>query len=157
MKKLLIVTLLVTLLALVGCTFRGEPAPKSVDVEFNGHSHTITGFEEIENSLVSLLDAAGFEKIVVYDCSDLTADVLENRKGTTVVERCIGLVTDKQTGDGKILNTESEGDYISYRKVYQDKTEGTIILSYMVYGSDNNHIDDIIDRYDFILTREWED
>ena len=156
MKKFLTIALLGVLLIFSGCA-KSEAEP-AVTVDINGHMQTITGFEEIESAMVSMLDAAGFEKIVVYDCSELTAEILESRKGTTIIERCIGLVTDKEAGDGRILNVASEmGDYISYRRVYYPKTEGTVILSYMVYGSDNNHIDDIVERYDFILTREWED
>lgn len=155
MKKFLTIALLGVLLVFSGCA-KSEAEP-AVTVDINGDKQTITGFAEIENSMVSMLDAAGFDRIVVYDCSELTAEILESRKGTTIIERCIGLVTDKEAGDGRILNTTSEGDYISYRRVYHPKTEGTVILSYMVYGSDNNHIDDIVERYDFILSREWED
>lgn len=155
MKKFLTIALLGVLLIFGGCA--KSEAEHAVTVDINGHKQTIAGFEEIENSMLSMLDAAGFERIVVYDCSELTTEILENRKGTTVIERCIGLVIDEKAGDGKILNTTGEGNYISYRGVYHPKTEGTVILSYMVYGSDNNYIDDIVERYDFILSREWED
>lgn len=153
MKKLL-ATVILGLFLLSGCApDKSEPF---VTVDINGNVHAISGFGEIEDSLLSLLDAAGAENIVLYDCSELSAEILENRQGTTVVERCVGLVTDADAGDGKILNTTG-GYYISYRGVYHPKTEGTLILSYMVYGSDNNYIDDIVERYDFVLSREWED
>lgn len=154
MRKFVIAIIGILLLSFCGCSFPNS----SVMVEINGRNHEVSGFQEIEESLLSLLDAAGAEEIRLYDCSELTMDILENRQGTTIVERCIGLVTNAQTGDGKILNLpEGSGDYISYRGVYHPVDDGTVILSYMVYSPDNNYFDDIVERYDFVLDREWED
>lgn len=154
MKKVCSLLIAVFLLISCGCSAK----EKSVVVEFNGAQHTITGFEKIESSLLSLLSVAGNDNIELYDCSDLTAEVLENRKGTTIVERCIGIVTDRRSGDGKVLNLPEDcGYYISYRDIYRPISDGTIMLSYMVYNPDNNYIDDIMERYDFVLSREWED
>ena len=36
----------------------------------------------------------------IYDSGDLTAEILENRNGKVIVERCVGIVTDSETGDG---------------------------------------------------------
>lgn len=95
----------------------------------------------------------------IYDASELSAEILENRKGTVIVERCIGFVTDKTTGDGKVLNAYDKNyDYISYRSVTDQKYyDGTVFISYMIYNPENNYIDDITERYDFVLCREWED
>lgn len=154
MKKFIVIAILGVLLIFSGCSpSKNEP---SVVVHINGDAYTISGFGEIEDSLLSLLEIAGAENIVLYDCSELSAEILENRQGTTIVERCIGIVTDKQTDRGVILNAD-DGYYISYSNVYHPKTEGTMILSYMVYGSDNNYVDDVVERYDFVLSREWED
>lgn len=154
MKKVFSLLMVAFLLITCGCSAK----EKSVTVELNGSQHTITGFEEIESSLISLLSAAGDNNIELYDCSELTAEVLENRKGTTIVERCIGIVTDKQAGDGRILNLPEDcGCYISYRGIYRPISDGTIMLSYMVYNPDSNYVDDIIERYDFVLSREWEE
>lgn len=112
--------------------------------------------EDIETSLVRLLDAAGHENIVVYDASELTTEILENRRGTMVVERCIGMVTDAENGDGVILNAyDEEYNYIGYRGIYWPLNKGTVVLSYMVYNPNNEYIDDIVERYDFILDIEW--
>lgn len=154
MKKVCSLLIVAFLLITCGCSAK----EKSVIVEFNGEQHTITGFEEIESSLISLLNAAGNDNIELYDCSELTSEVLESRKGTTIVERCIGIVTDEQSGDGRVLNLPEDcGYYISYRGIYRPISNGTIMLSYMVYNPDNNYIDDIMERYDFVLSREWED
>lgn len=141
MKKL-IAFLLVSILLVVLCvcvTACNNPSP----------------IEDIETSLVRLLDAAGHENITVYDASELTAEILENRRGTMVVERCIGMITDAEQGDGVILNACDEGYYISYREVSWPLSKGTVVLSYMVYNPNNEYIDDIIERYDFILDIEW--
>lgn len=154
MKKFAVFVMGILLLSFCGCS----PKNDAVTVEINGSSHEVTGFNEIESSLLSLLDAAGAEEIRLYDCSELTTEILENRQGTTIVERCIGLVTNKQTGDGMILNLPEDcGYYISYRNVYHPISDGTVMLSYMVYSPDNNYVDDIVERYDFVLDREWED
>lgn len=142
MKKLTIFLLVVLLLTVSSaCTAAGKNDGSQID--------------NIETCLVSLLEAAGNQNIVVYDASELTANILENRRGTTVVERCFGRVTNAEQGDGKILNyADADYYYISYRGVYRPLSDGTILLSYMVYNPDNGYVDDIVERYDFILDVE---
>lgn len=94
-------------------------------------------------------------QIIKYDSGDLTAEILENRNGKVIVERCVGIVTDSETGDGMILNTDPDHYYISYAGV-DGVTDGTVIVSYMVYSTKNNSIDDIEERYDYIASREYE-
>ncbi len=139
MKKLMIFALVVSLLAVsCACTVSGKADSFQID--------------DIESCLVDLLRAAGNENIVVYDASELTADILENRRGTMVVERCFGVVTDAKQGDGRVLNpADKDYDYIGYRGVYWPLSDGTVLLSYMVYNPDNGYIDDIVERYDFVL------
>lgn len=142
MKKLMIFALTVLLLAVsCGCAAAGKAESSQID--------------DIESCLVDLLRAAGNENIVVYDASELTADILENRCGTTVVERCFGVVTDAKQGDGRVLNpADKDYDYIGYRGVYWPVSDGTVLLSYMIYNPDNGYVDDIVERYDFILDIE---
>ena len=92
----------------------------------------------------------------LYDASDLTAEILESRNGSYIIERCIGFVTDSKEGRGKLLNFHDGGDYISYAGVNGIR-DGSVVLSYMVYNPDNNSIDDISERYDFIISKEYED
>lgn len=91
----------------------------------------------------------------IYDSGDLTAEILENRNGRVIVERCVGIVTDSETGDGMILNTDPDHYYISYAGV-DGVTDGTVIVSYMVYSTKNNSTDDIEERYDYIASMEYE-
>ena len=103
---------------------------------------------ETEELFLSEMEENGLTNYELYDSSELTADILESRKGTTIIERCIGFVTNGQTGDGAILNAADKNyNYISYRS----------IVTYLIYNPDNNYIDDITERYDFVISREWED
>ena len=113
---------------------------------------------ETEELFLSEMEENGLTNYELYDSSELTADILESRKGTTIIERCIGFVTNGQTGDGAILNAADKNyNYISYRSIDQEYCDGTVILTYLIYNPDNNYIDDIMERYDFVISREWED
>lgn len=113
---------------------------------------------ETEELFLSEMEENGLTNYELYDSSELTADILESRKGTTIIERCIGFVTNGQTGDGAILNAADKNyNYISYRSIDQEYCDGTVILTYLIYNPDNNYIDDITERYDFVISREWED
>lgn len=113
---------------------------------------------ETEELFLSEMEENGLTDYELYDSSELTADILESRKGTTIIERCIGFVTNGQTGDGAILNAADKNyNYISYRSIGQEYCDGTVILTYLIYNPDNNYIDDITERYDFVISREWED
>lgn len=39
----------------------------------------------------------------LVDSSELTTELLENREGITIIERCIGMAINAETGDGVIL------------------------------------------------------
>ena len=116
-------------------------------------------WREIEDCFIEDVLAYMPYEYKLYDASELSAEILENRNGMVIVERCIGFVTDKTTGDGKVLNAyDKDYDYISYRSVTDQKYyDGTVFISYMIYNPENNYIDDITERYDFVLCREWED
>ena len=61
-------------------------------------------------------------------------------------------VKDADTGEGILLNTEDPNfNFISYRGVYRPISNGSVVLSYMVYSSYNNSVDDIVERYDFVI------
>lgn len=102
-------------------------------------------------AIFALLFVGAFVR--VYDSSELTAEVLENRIGRIVVERCVGVVTDAERGDGKLLNAEDpEYSYIGYRNLGFPVSDGAEVLSYMVYNPINNGVDDIILRLDFPIS-----
>lgn len=164
MKKfLLLLMVLLLLLTVCGCT---ATAPAEVDTPSDETGITLEKrlkygdyqWVEIEDLFVEDVLAKMPYEYELYDASELFAEVLENRNGMVIVERCIGFVTNKETGDGRVLNALDENyNYISYRSVTEDYCDGTVFVSYMIYNPDNNYVDDIIERYDFVLSREWED
>lgn len=101
--------------------------------------------------------ANNLDTIQVYEPDELTADTLEHRNGKIIIEKIIGEVTNKETGDGKILNTDNKKyNYINYSGV-ENISDGTVILTYCIYNPDSNEPDDIIARYNYILDTENED
>lgn len=164
MKKfLLLLMALLLLLTVCGCT---ATTPAEVDTPPDETGITLEKclkygdyqWVEIEDLFVEDVLAKMPYEYELYDASELFAEVLENRNGLVIVERCIGFVTNKETGDGRVLNALDENyNYISYRSVTEDYCDGTVFVSYMIYNPENNYVDDIIERYDFVLSREWED
>lgn len=95
--------------------------------------------------------------VVICDASDLDAETLEYRGSTVVVERVIGFVDNEQTGDGVIINAaDRDYDYICYADCGQTIREGTILVTYLVYEPDDDNIDTIAVREDFVVCREFE-
>ena len=158
MKKYLVFVVGLLLLIACGCSAQTEQASGTRQFKINGDYKEVGDYSETEERLLDELCADGLGSYVLYDSSELTIDILENRNGTTIIERCIGIVTNKVAGDGKILNVaDTMGDYIGYRSIGHKVYDGTVVLTYFVYNPENNYSDDITDRYDFILCREWED
>ena len=113
----------------------------------------------IENSFIKELHKKDYENVAIYPTDELTNDVLENRTNMdgVVVEKMIGMVAKGNNGDGIILNTkDTEHNYISYNNMDFETHEGTIILTYYVYNPETNYLDDVLERYDFVLNREHE-
>ena len=95
----------------------------------------------------------------VYNSDELTGDILEHRNGKIIIERCIGEVTNATTGDGKVdiysqvvMNWDRFFDYLWENHI----NNGTRIVTFLCYNPDTNGVDDILDRYDYILTRDYE-
>lgn len=89
------------------------------------------------------------ELLTVMQPDEITEDYICNRNGKLVIEKFIGIVLNDQ-GDGRILNTESEYNYICYSSVDNIKP-GNIILTYCIYNPDTNYSDDIVARYDYVI------
>lgn len=99
------------------------------------------------------------EELKIYNASDLTAEILENRNGKIIIEKAYGVVIDDE-GNGRELldNNDFNGDYegiednyyISYHRVEGAK-KGDIICSYFIYDPNNNGVDTIIERFDYIV------
>lgn len=86
----------------------------------------------------------------IVDCRELTAHQLVTRNGDLIIERVIGVVDNHTSGDGHEL--ENEEAYISYRCV-DGISNGDVICTYFVYNPNSNAIDDIIGRYDYIISK----
>ena len=83
----------------------------------------------------------------VYNSSELTEDILANRQGKLIIEKCIGTVID----DEKNGSLEDES-YISYESV--DCTKGDTITTYLIFNPETNYTDDVIKRFDYIQKGE---
>ena len=84
----------------------------------------------------------------IYDSSDLTEDILANRQGKLIIEKCVGIVSDDEK-NGSL----EDGSYISYADV--DCANGDIITTYLIYNPETNYIDDVIERFDYVQKGEY--
>lgn len=114
---------------------------------------------EYEDELIADFSERYDGDVIIYNSNELSLEMLENRNGDVIIERCYGLVTDKENGAGKVLYPYDEDyDYISYFRCKGfGIREGTLIMTYLVYNPDSNYCDDIIDRFDCLVSRELED
>lgn len=87
----------------------------------------------------------------VYDSSELTEDILANRQGKLIIEKCVGTVTDDEK-NGAIQNADSDYNYISYADV--DCAKGDTVTTYLIYNPKTNYTDDVINRIDFVQKGE---
>ena len=106
--------------------------------------------------------AEELELLKVYNSADLTAEILENRNGDLIIEKVYGICIDDE-GNGRQLDnnrdfkTVHSGDFESIENNYyisysnRNIKKGDIVLSYMVYNTENNAVDDITDRYDYVI------
>lgn len=90
-------------------------------------------------------------KCQFYDSSELTEDILANRQGKLIIEKCVGKVVDDEK-NGAIQNADSDYNYISYENV--DCTKGDTIVTYLIYNPDTNYTDDVIERFDYVQKGE---
>ena len=88
----------------------------------------------------------------VYDSSELTEDILANRQGKLIIEKCVGTVLDDEK-NGAIQNADSDYNYISYADV-DDCAKGDTIITYLIYNPKTNYTDDVVERFDFVKNRK---
>jgi hypothetical protein len=94
----------------------------------------------------------------VFATDDLTAEILQNRVGCgyVIVEKLISVCLN-ETGDGRVINTKKRNNnYVSFRRTYDYCTgkrihKGDVVLTYLIYNPNNNYIDDIVERVDYII------
>ena len=125
--------------------------------KINGQFQNVGCYEEITDDFLEDYTYNGRSVDELYETHELTGERLTHRKGVLICEICIGIVTNAQTGEGRVLNTDGYYNFISYKGFDQPYEDGTVIVTYLVYNPENNYEDDIVDRYDFVLTREYED
>lgn len=128
---------------------------------FNGTEYAVLSYIPIEDNYVMEMVDKGYINFDIYDPVDITMDMLTKRTTSRriIVERIVGIVTNKERdGDGMILNSDDDNyNYISYSGTNLDYTTGTIVVTYLMYNPKTNYEDDIIERYDYILDRSYED
>lgn len=114
---------------------------------------------EYEDELIADFSERYERDVIIYNSDELSLEMLENRNGDVVIERCYGVVADAEDGTGKVLYPYDEDyDYISYLRCKGFGIhEGTLMMTYLVYNPDNNYHDDIMDRFDCLVSRELED
>ena len=126
-----------------------EPTPQNMSVtsytrfaeEFNGEEYNIPLSSQLGLST---------HLVMVFQPDELPLEVLENRNGAVVIEMLISRIDSVETGDGTVLNTDSEFNYISFREYLKtnEAKDGDIMLTYCVYDPSNNYEDDIVIRFD---------
>lgn len=126
-----------------------EPTPQNMSVtsyarfteEFNGEEYNIPLSSQLGLST---------HPVMVFQPDELPLEVLENRNGAVVIEMLISRIDSVETGDGTVLNTDSEFNYISFREYLKtnEAKDGDIMLTYCVYDPSNNYEDDIVIRFD---------
>ena len=146
-KIVMVITAVIIATGLVGFTATQHT------YDFSGGKITVD-YSEAEEFFLKDFERR-FSDYELYDSGDLTAEMLENRNGKLIVERCVGIVSDAETGDGTILNSDPDSYYISYSRVDGVKN-GTVVVSYMVYSTTDNFIDGIEERFDYVVSREYE-
>lgn len=103
-------------------------------------------------TITTPVQATEIPSVQIYDSSDLTLEMLQNRNGNIVIEKCLGTVIDEEK-NGYLLNPEDpERDYISYKSV-EDAEKGDNVVTYFIYNPETNAEDDIIFRFDYIMER----
>lgn len=124
---------------------------QSIDYYANKNKLTINtstdsyNFEQNVNVIPSKTETDNICQL--YDSSELTEDILANRQGKLIIEKCVGTVTDDEK-NGSL----EDGSYISYESV--DCTKGDTITTYLIFNPDTNYVDDVIERFDYIQKGE---
>lgn len=150
------VSVLLVMFLLLG-VYIGYNLPKTNNI--------ISSTNKTENSSYNYSQVEFYDKMIkevgtmqIYDTSDLTPQIMNERNGKIIVEKIIGEVTNDKL-DGKILNCDVDnggytnkdgGNYINYERVDGAK-KGDKILTYFIYNPFTNEQDDVLTRMDFII------
>lgn len=140
-------------LSMVGCLLVGifigyntDNIPLELNTEVEAMSNTEYSSQvEFYDDMIKDIDT-----VQVYDASDMTLEILQNRDGKIIIEKVICKVTTDNL-DGEVMNIgKNMHNYISYKRVEGAK-KGDVVLTYFVYNPFTNAEDDVIIRTDFII------
>lgn len=125
----------------------------------NDNTIFLLDYDRFDDIVISQVSDKYNEEIVLLDSSDLTPGIIANRNGKLLIERCVCYVDKFEYGQGSgtILNCFNPLlNYVHYENMDEEIRKGTIVITYFVYNPDGKNIDDVIDVYDFVLTRQYE-
>lgn len=120
-------------------------------------SNTTDEVQEIRQEFDSFEQAREIydEEFIVY-CEPDTYAPQDVDDGKLVIEKIVGVVTTNK-GDGEILNTDSEYNYISYKSIRDNEGnlnvphKGDIMVTYLVWQPCGNSEDDVAFRTDYCV------
>lgn len=87
--------------------------------------------------------------VVFYDLQELqdNPEILETRTSDVIIiERCIGVVIDDSTGEGKLIYDDPVYNYIYYPERFSN---WDVVVTYNIYNPETQYTDDILFRFDF--------
>jgi hypothetical protein len=152
MKKIIA---LIMACALLGSCSATQTTTPNTTPQIESVTEINTPYENIENTFATTMHSKGYDNFKIYEPSELTSEMLGSRtkQEAIIVERCVGKVVNSK-GDGKILNANENFDYICYEGHLPEESEktGTKVVTYLVYNPDTNYIDDIMNRYDYVVS-----
>jgi phosphate-selective porin len=149
-----IIALIMACALLGGCSATQTTAP-STTPQVESVTEINTPYENIEDTFATTMHSKGYGNFKIYEPSNLTSKILENRTedDVLIIERCVGeVINDK--GDGKVLNVSNQWNYICYEGHLPEESEkaGTKVVTYLVYNPDTNYTDDVMERYDYVVS-----
>lgn len=127
---------------------------KSIDYYASENKITIsttTDSYDFEPTVINAKSNANDNLCEIYNTEELTEDILANRQGKLIIEKCVGKVLDNEK-NGAIQNADSDYNYISYADV--DCTKGDTVTTYLIYNPETNYTDDVIERFDYVQKGE---
>ena len=152
MKKVLQMAACLMVGILIGLNFKDDVSITETKVHDGMYVDNVSQVEFFDNMIKDV------NTIEIYDTSELTPQIMANRKGKIIVEKIIGKVTSHNL-DGEILNcnvndggytNKDGGNYISYERV-DGAQKGDKIVTYYVYNPFTNEQDDVMTRMDFVI------
>ena len=110
MKNILsILIVFVFIISIISCSpvtnSEGDNTENYIVYSIDGNSFAVDNFEKREATWLSTITN---DEYLLYDSSDLSTDILTNRRGKLVIERVVGIVTDFPVCDGMVLNPYNE-------------------------------------------------